>query len=301
MAFGTECGGGVGGSEHDVDLVEHRRHGVVELGSAAFGTRHRIDREAGVGIRISLGDRWPDCAPDLGGVERDADADAAGRTPHAHDLRESEVDLDALHPAERNEFFGRSDDEFFGLRPDDGAAEVGNDGDPQRTDLVGAATEPGLIALDPRQTSGVSRVEAIGDVEVAGGVAGAAADGALDRRGVTQDRPGSARNTAEGRLEADQAAEAGGDADRSAAIARRGEREEATGNTRGRTARAAAGGALEVPGVASRAVDLGGGLIGGAEFAGCRLHGGDRAGGLQPFDGNAIGVEHLVGEGKRSK
>jgi aspartyl-tRNA(Asn)/glutamyl-tRNA(Gln) amidotransferase subunit A len=24
----------------------------------------------GVGIRISLGDRWPECAPDLGGVER---------------------------------------------------------------------------------------------------------------------------------------------------------------------------------------------------------------------------------------
>ena len=48
-------------------------------------------------------------------------------------------------------------------------------------------------------------------------------------------------------------------------------------------------------------MDLGGGLIRGAEFAGCRLHGGDRAGGLQPFDGDAIGVEHLVGEGKRSK
>ena len=48
-------------------------------------------------------------------------------------------------------------------------------------------------------------------------------------------------------------------------------------------------------------MDLGGGLIGGAEFAGCRLHGGDRASGFQSLYGNAIGVEHFVGEWKRSK
>ena len=267
-----------------------------------LSARHRVDREAGVRGALSgpLEPAQARCTLGPAIAERDADSDTAGRTPHAHDLRKSEVDLGALHPAARDEFLGRSDDEFFGLRPHDGAAEVGNDGDPQRTDLIGAAAEPGLIALDPRETSRVPRVEAVGDVEVAGSITGAAADGALDRRGVAQDRPRSAgiRPKVDLRPIRPQKPAGCGSIRRHRLRwrARRGRRQHLQPNRP-----SSRQGSPKVPGVSGRSVDLGGGLIGGAEFAGCRLHGGDRAGGLQPFDGDAIGVEHLVGEGKRSK
>ncbi len=75
------------------------------------------------------------------------------------------------------------------------------------------------------------------------------------------------------RLQPDEPAEAGRDADRAAAVAAGGQREDAAGDGRRRAARRAARRAVELPRVARRAVEHGAGDVDAAELGGRRLAG----------------------------
>src|SRR5690606_12050512 len=99
------------------------------------------------------------------------------------------------------------------------------------------------------------------------------------------------------------AAVAGGDADRAAAVAPRGQADQPAGHRRSRSTRGTAGGAAVLPRVVGDPVELGDAHVEAAELAGRgEAHGGDAATGAEAGDvvtvvvGDAI-LEHHRGTG----
>ena len=159
--------------------------------------------------------------------------------------------------------------------------------------------EPGLPAADGRQAERVAAVVAVGDVEPPGGVADAAAQAADGHGEVPVASLGTERDATERRLEPDEAGEPGRDADRTAAVAARGQGDEAAGHRRRAAARRAARCPVELPRVAGDAVELGAGDVDAAELAGGRLTDQHGAGGPQPGGHGGVDVADLVGAAAR--
>ena len=141
---------------------------------------------------------------------------------------------------------------------------------------------------------GIARCIARRCVERGGAVAHAARDDMRDREA----RPalaaiGTHRRTAACRFQPEEAAGGGRNADRAAAVAGIGERQNAGGHRRGRAARRTAGGMVEVPGIARRAIEPRLGRAGEAEFGRVGLAEDDEAG-LQVAFGQCRVVIGLV-------
>jgi len=126
---------------------------------------------------------------------------------------------------------------------------------------------------------GIARRIACGCIERGGAVAHAARDDMRDREA----RPafaaiGTHRRAAACRFQPEEAAGGGRNADRAAAVAGIGERQDAGRNRRRRAARRTAGGMVEVPGIARRAIEPRLGCAGEAEFGRIALAEDDEAG-----------------------
>ena len=177
------------------------------------------------------------------------------------------------------------------------AAPVLDDGDPQAGQVVEVLAEAGLPAAHRGQAERIAGIVAVGDVEPAGGVAHAARE-AAGRDGevaVTGER--AERDAAEGALEADEAGEPGRDADGPAAVAARGEGDEAAGDGRRAAARRATRRAVQRPGVAGGAMELGAGEVHAAELAGRREpYGNGPTGGPQAGDHGGVDLADLVAQ-----
>ena len=148
VAFGTECGGGVGGSEHD-GPGRTSPPWRIELGSAAFGAPSSI-------VKPLSAARCParSSPPRPGARSGQRSPSGCGyRRRRSHTRQSSEVGGRSRRAASATrQALAAATMSFRSLAPR--RQLVGNDGDPQRTDLTGAAAEPGLVALDPRETSG---------------------------------------------------------------------------------------------------------------------------------------------------
>ena len=154
-----------------------------------------------------------------------------------------------------------------------GDPEVHHDGRRHAGQVVRA--EARLPSLDTGQAQRVPRVEAVAGVEVARRVAHRAGEAAEHGRHRLDGAVRPLGDPAVGRLQPEQAAEARRAPDRSAPVAPRGDRQQATGHGgRGATGRAARR-ALMVPGVARRPVELGRGAVDAAELGCGRLRGED--------------------------
>ena len=122
--------------------------------------------------------------------------------------------------------------------------------------------------------------------------------GVVERARERKDTGGA--DAAVGRLQADGAAEAGGNSDRAARVAAERERHELRGQSHGRAAARAAGHESLVPGVPARAhqeVDRGDPP---REFVRLRLADQDRAGRACPADGLSVDGRDVVGEHRRA-
>ena len=138
------------------------------------------------------------------------------------------------------------------------------------------------------QREGVVLVVAVADVEPAGGVAHRARQAPEDGGEGLDLGLRSLRDTPEGRLEAEQAGEAGRDPDGAAAVTARADREETAGDRcRGASGRAA-GCPLEVVGVRRRTVQAGVGAVDATELRRGRLA--DQHGAGRPEPGGHGGV-----------
>ena len=181
---------------------------------------------------------------------------------------------------------------------DDGVAEIDGDGDAQAFDA--ARAEAGLPAFLAREAEGVARVVAGGDVVPAGGVAGAAGDGALDGGELADTGAGAARDAPERAFHADQAGVRSRDADAAAAVPGRGGGDESACYRCCRAAGGAGGRALEVPRVAGHAVQLRGGVSDEAELGGGGLADEDGACSAEAGDVGGVVVGDVVLEDERA-
>ena len=140
-----------------------------------------------------------------------------------------------------------------------------------------SAARPG-VALD----GGRERLAVAGDVEEQRGVGDVAGDRAVDRQAVPGLVQRRHRDAVALRLEAEQAAAAGGDADRAAAVGAERAADQAGGDRGRRAAARAARRAVEVPRVAGRAERRRLGERRDLELGDVGLADDHRAGGAQP-------------------
>ena len=136
---------------------------------------------------------------------------------------------------------------------------------------------PASQPLDAGEAERIGGVVPVGDVEQAGRVPDGAGQAAGRGRVVPDLELRPPGDAAVGRLQADQAGEAGGDPDRAAAVTTRGQRHQTAGDGGRAPARGTARRPREVPGVAGRAVEDRAGQVDAAELAGRRLTGRHRA------------------------
>ena len=177
-------------------------------------------------------------------------------------------------PASRDQVVGRLLQPLPHRGRHDRAAPVGGHGHAPPAQRVARASPARRSHPSTRgRLKRVPAVVAVGHVEQAGRVADRAGQAAGGRRVVADLQLGPARDAPVGRLQPDEAREPGGDADRPAAVAAGGQRDETAGDGRRAPARRPARRARRVPRVARRAVEQRAGDVDAAELAGRRLAG----------------------------
>src|SRR5439155_19595554 len=246
-------------AENDVGLLEEPGHRFVHLDSELL--------EAGAVLgTVGGGGSHREC--DLAGevllavgpvvLEVRHEGREAGAGPRDAAFRDVDLDVYALEARSLDEEAGGFGDDLADFGVDHSVAEVNSDGDAEALDA--AAAEPGLPAVLAREAEGVAWVIARCDVVPASGVADTPGDRSLHGGELAESGAGATRNAAEGTLHTNKSAIGGRDADAATAITCRSGRDEASGDgRRGATGRAGRS-ALEVPGVAGHAVELGGGV-----------------------------------------
>ena len=169
-----------------------------------------------------------------------------------------------VRPAAPASCSARADHQLGHVGPYPGRAQIGDDGHGLAGQVVGS--ESGLPTADGGEGERITLVEAVDGVEEAGRVAHRAGEAAEDRGQGLDAGPGTLGDPAVGGLQAEEAAEAGRDADRAAAVGAGGDGQQSPGHGRRRSPRRTARGAGEVPGIPGRAVELGGGAVDAAEL-----------------------------------
>ena len=182
----------------------------------------------------------------------------------------------------------------FGL--DGGVAEVGAPGDAQAAQGGQRIGDGGEVVLGlVVDGGGVTRIGPGGGAGEEGGVGDGAGDGAVVGAGGPDVEVGPVGYASERGLEAEDAAEGGGDADGAGAVGAVGEGAESGGHGRGGAAAGAARGAISVPGIAARIAELVVAHVLVAEVGRIGLADDDGAGGLDAAGDGAVVAGDLVG------
>ncbi len=274
--LGGERDVGIARRDHEVDVGEDRRHPLVQRDAPRLELAPRL-RPVAVHVRQRRAPLWREQLERARHLvaQLPREHHGTGERPRHAEPRQRGVGVAPAQPRGGGEPRRGLVDHRPARVGHVRAAPVAHHDGAQPGGLAGA--EPRLPARDARERQRIARLVAIAHVEPPRGVAHATRQAPERRREVAVRRGGSARDAAVSRLEADEAGEARGDADRPTAVAARRERDEAARDRGRAAARRAAGRGAVAPGIVRRAVELGPREIDHPELARRRLANGHRA------------------------
>ena len=290
---------GVGRAEHEIRLFEEVGHGLVELAPVALDGGGPSQGEAFLGRLDPCPHltREPVESVGVGVPQVGHERRLVGHGPLAAQRREGRRDGDQPQVCRSGEPLGRGRDDLGHLVTDPCDAEVDHDRRRLAGQVVGA--ERRLPPADDRQAQRVALVEPVAAVEVAGRVAHGTGEAAEHRRQRIDPGGRSLGHPPVGGLEPEQSGEPGGDPDGPAPVAPGGNGQEATRDGGRGAPRRPARGALGVPRVARRPVQLGRSAVDAPELARRRLRGQHGTRGAQAGQRGVVVVRDAVLEEHR--
>jgi hypothetical protein len=301
-AFGGEGDVGVGRGDDEVDLLEDLGHALVDIHPPPLDLRAGRDAVALLGHAEAIAHLGRQDVLALGpeALEHAVEEHHARDRPRRAHVRQARVDaVDTLPTGVVDEGAGGVLEHLPHGRRHSGVAPVGNHGDAQAAQLVEVGVEAGFPPVDPRQAQRITRIVPVGDVAPARRIPHRPRHAPDHGRETAVGDARAAGDAAVGALEAEQPGEAGGDADRAAAVPARGDGDEAARHRRRRATGRTARGAGQVPRVARDAVQLGAGAVDAAELARRREAHQHGAGVTRPGDVRGRVRRHVVGERHR--
>ena len=295
---------GHGRRQQEIEAVEHVAAPEIQLAALASGGAERLGRhvpgafqslrERVRHVLALLAKRLVDLARDQEVAER-----SPGRGEHWRAARHMVLEQFEIEAGLVERGRGVAGD-CGHVALDSCVAQVGRPGDPDGRRQSGVERLP-VAEAGVGQGGGIAGRGACHQVQEQGGVGHGPGQGAVDRGAAVV--PGLHRPAGYpplAGLESEGAGEAGGNADRAAAVGGGDQGQHAAGQRRGRTAARSTGGALQVPGRPGHAEQRVLGDRGEAELRRIRLADDDRPGGPQPGHLGRIGFGHRVAEHART-